>query len=132
VDYCNSLITGVADVHLCRLQSVQNEAARLVSRARRHDITPILTTLHWLPVRQRVIFKTAVPVWKCLHDVAPRYLADLHVPGVYGRSSPVSLCSLRDCHGAWTRTSTGQRSFAVYGFIEIGSDLQHIESQNFS
>jgi len=47
LDYCNSLTAGVADVHLRRLQSVQNAAARLVSSARRHDhITPILATLH--------------------------------------------------------------------------------------
>ena len=62
------------------LQSVQNAAARLVSGARRHDhITLILATLHRLPVRQRVIFKTAVLVCKCPHDAAPRYLADLSV-----------------------------------------------------
>jgi len=77
-----------ADVHLRRFQLVQNAAARLVSVARRHDhITPILATLHRLPVRQRVIFKTAVPVWECLHDAAPRYLADLCAGGVYGRTS---------------------------------------------
>ena len=33
--------------------------------------------------------------------------------GVYGRSSPVSLCSLLLV--PWTRTSTGQRSSASYG-----------------
>ena len=27
-----------------------------------------------------LIFKTAVLVWKCLYDAAPRYLADLCVP----------------------------------------------------
>jgi len=44
LDYCNSLLTGTADVHVKRLQSVQNAAARLVSGARRHDhITPVLT-----------------------------------------------------------------------------------------
>ena len=55
LDYCNSLLAGVADVHLRRLQSVQDAAARLVSGARRHDhITPILATLHWLmSVRER-------------------------------------------------------------------------------
>ena len=43
LDYCNSLLAGV---HLRRVQSVQNAAARLVSGARRHDhITPILATL---------------------------------------------------------------------------------------
>jgi len=41
-------------------------SAHLVSGARRYDhITPILATLHWLPVRERVTFKTAVLVWKC-------------------------------------------------------------------
>jgi len=57
---------GVADVYLRRLQSVQNAAARLVSGARCHDhITPVLVSLHWLPVRQRIIYKTAMLVWKC-------------------------------------------------------------------
>jgi len=74
------------------------------------------TTLHWLPVRERVTFKTAVLVCKCLHDVAPRYLVDLCVPSTAataGRRQSRSAVS-----GAlmvpWTRTSTGQRSFAVY------------------
>ena len=59
LDYCNSLLAGVADVYLRRLQSVQNAAARLVSGAHRHDhITPVLVDLHWLPVRQRIIYKT--------------------------------------------------------------------------
>ena len=103
LDYCNSLL---ADVHL-RLQSVQNAAARLVSGACRRDrIKPFLATLHWLPVRQRVIVKTPVLVWKCLYNAAPRYLADL-----CGRASPVSLSAVS---GAllvpWTRTFTGQRS----------------------
>ena len=33
----NSLLAGIADVHLCRLQSVQNAAACLVSGARHTD-----------------------------------------------------------------------------------------------
>ena len=38
--YCNSLLTGAADVRFKRLQSDQNAAARLVSGARRHDSRP--------------------------------------------------------------------------------------------
>ena len=73
LDYCNSVLAGVPDVYLQRLQSVQNAAARLVSGARRHDhITLVLVSLHWLPIRQQIIYKTAVLVWKCLHDAAPR------------------------------------------------------------
>ena len=45
LDYCNSVLAGVPDVYLQRLQSVQNVAARLVSGARRHNhITPVLVS----------------------------------------------------------------------------------------
>jgi len=41
---------------------------------------PVLEYLHWLPVSQQVVFKTALMVWKCVHGVAPAYLSDLCVP----------------------------------------------------
>ena len=57
LDYCNALLYSIADGQLQRLQSVQNAAARLVTGTRRTDyITPVLQSLHWLPVRQRVTF----------------------------------------------------------------------------
>ena len=115
LDCCNSLLAGVADVHLRRLQSLQNAAARLVSGARRHDhITP--STLHWLPVRERVTFKTAVLVWNCLHDVAPRYLVDLCVPTAATAGRRLSRSAVSGALMVpWTRTSTGQRTAALYG-----------------
>ena len=46
LDYCNALLYGVSDNLMCRLQSVQNAAARLVTSARRCEhITPILRQL---------------------------------------------------------------------------------------
>jgi len=60
-----------------RLQSVQNAAAHLVTGARRRDhITRVLRQLHWLPVRQRVVFKITGLVHQSLAAVAPAYLAD--------------------------------------------------------
>jgi len=111
LDYCKSLLAGVADVHLRRLQSVQNAAARLVFGARRHDhITPILATLHWLPVRERVTFKTTatVLVWKCLHDVAPHYFVHLCVPTAATAGRRQSRSAVSGVMLSWTRTSTGQ------------------------
>ena len=53
LDCCNSLLFGISDGLLHRLQSVENAAACLVTGARRCDhITPVLRQLHWLPVRQ--------------------------------------------------------------------------------
>jgi len=118
LDYCNSLLTGTADAYLKRLQSVQNAAARLVSGTRRHDhITPVLESLHWLPVRKRVMFKTAVLVWKCLHGVAPSYLAEHCIPvaSAPGRRRNLRSASTGLLQVPRARTSKGQRSFAVAG-----------------
>jgi len=60
-----------------KLQSLQNTAARLVTGARKFDhITPVMWELHCLPVQQRIKFKTAVLVFKCLHGLALAYLSE--------------------------------------------------------
>ena len=58
------------------LQSVQNAAARLVTGTRRCDHSSPVLHLHWLPVRQRVVFKIATLVHRSLPDNASGYLAD--------------------------------------------------------
>jgi len=61
----------------CRMQSVQNSAARLVTGAKRSDhFSPVLCQLHWLPVRQCVVFKIVTLVHQYLSGHAPGYLAD--------------------------------------------------------
>jgi hypothetical protein len=78
LDYCNSLLYGIANVHLSKLQRVQNAAARLIVGLPRYSsITPVLFSLHWLPVRFRVNFKVLLLTFKCLHCLAPKYLSDL-------------------------------------------------------
>ena len=43
----------------------------------RYDhISPLLSQLHWLNARERIDFKLAVLVVKCLSGTAPAYLAD--------------------------------------------------------
>ena len=38
--------------------------------------------IHWLPVSQRVVFRTALVVWKCVHGFAPCRLSQ---PGTYSQ-----------------------------------------------
>jgi len=60
LDYCNWVLYGVTDNLFQRLQSVQNTAARLITRiGRREHISPVLQELHWLPVLRCVDFKLA-------------------------------------------------------------------------
>ena len=72
LDYCNELYFGVSQNCLHRLQLVQNAAARLLTGTRRYDhISPVLSALHWLPVRFRIHFKILLFVFKSLHGLAP-------------------------------------------------------------
>jgi hypothetical protein len=78
LDSCNSLLYGLPDCHINRLQRIQNIAARLVARIpRSHHITPILRSLHWLPVKQRTVYKILLLAYKTQHNLAPQYLMDL-------------------------------------------------------
>ena len=94
LDYSNAILYGLPDVHLKKLQRLQNIAARIVTLTpRRAHITPVLIELHWLPVRERIMFKVCLMVYKCLHGVAPTYLDELLVrrPPVNGlRSASVT------------------------------------------
>ena len=76
LDYWNSLFRSLSKFNLRKLQRIQNSAARIVSNTSRYtSITPVLKKLHWLPVEQHIMFKTATLVYKFLHTGFPRYFA---------------------------------------------------------
>ena len=75
LDFCNSLLAGLPQHTLQRLQKVQNAAARLLTRTKTSQhITPILRDLHWLPVNYRIQFKILLLTFKALHGLAPSYI----------------------------------------------------------
>uniref|UniRef100_A0A669CTZ7 Reverse transcriptase domain-containing protein n=1 Tax=Oreochromis niloticus TaxID=8128 RepID=A0A669CTZ7_ORENI len=87
LDHCNSLLIGVGLGTLTRLQLVQNAAARFLSGKRKFEhITPVLASLHWLPIEFRIHFKVLLLVFKSLNGLAPAYMSDLLKPYVPTRS----------------------------------------------
>ena len=57
LDYSNSLLINISKTDIERLQRIQNRAARIVLKARKHDTaTPLLKELHWLPVYRKKNF----------------------------------------------------------------------------
>ena len=63
---------------LLKLQRLQNAAARLISNVPRYShITPVLCSLHWLPVKFRIDFKILLLTFKAIYGHAPGYLTDL-------------------------------------------------------
>ena len=55
LDIKNSLLYGLPDTLLNRLQIIQYAAACMLTKTPKHDhITPILKQIHWLPVSQHI------------------------------------------------------------------------------
>ena len=76
LDYCNSLFRSLSSKNITRLQNIQNCLARFVSGVSRFShVSPILKSLHWLPVQQRIIFKTLLLTYKFLTTGKPKYFA---------------------------------------------------------
>ena len=106
LDYCNSLMLGTTEYNLAKLQRIQNSAAHIVYKKRYVlHITPYLKSLHWLRIKDRITYKIAVLMFKCISGSAPKYLQDLVIRNHARtlRSSllsklPVIKCNLMQVH----------------------------------
>jgi len=82
------------------------------AKIRAHHASAAVTACHWLPVRQRIVYKLATLVHKCLTGRAPAYIAEYcrqagtRRPGM--RSAGTSMLDVPR-----TRTILCARSFAV-------------------
>ncbi len=98
LNYCNSLYLGISKSSTARLQLVQNAAAKFLKGQCKFDhVTPILKSLHWLPVHLRIEFKMILYVFKSINNLAPSYLSDQLYP-----YNPTFSQIFRVVSGVWT------------------------------
>ena len=135
LDYCNSLLYGVPDHHMQKLQRVMNAREWLIIWAPKHcHITSLPQQLYWLPIRLRVNnsaiilgdikvyllwpfryieFKILLITLTVLQGSAPKYLTD------FISVLPPSRCDLRRNNKGillstpkrFTKVTIGDRSF---------------------
>ena len=112
-DYCNSLLAGIPDNKLSKLQSIQNHKARLFLRKSRHvTASGLLRTLQCLPVKARIQYKIACLCFQCIYQNSmPPYIYDLHpcCPSRTLRSLDTSLLTVP----RFSLETFGERSFSV-------------------
>ena len=127
LDFGSSLLFQLPQSQLSKLQKLQNSAARIVTLTRHSaHITPILSSLHWLPIEYRIVFKLLLLVFHCIHGSAPEYNVKLLIP--YNpprrlRSSDSKLLVVPKSKKSW-----GGRSFAHAGPFLWNQLPQHIRN----
>ncbi|KAM9421037.1 uncharacterized protein sgpp1a isoform 1-T1 [Salvelinus alpinus] len=95
LDYCNSLLAGLPACAIKPLQLIQNAAARLVFNFPKFShVTPLLRSLHWLPVEARIRYKTMVLAYGAVRGTAPPYLQALIRPYTQTRALRSSTSGL--------------------------------------
>ena len=96
IDYCNAVLHGAPSYSIKKLQRVQNNAARIVLEVpRRSHASPLLKTLHWLFVQQRIDYKVALLTFKVGSTSTPSYLRRLIQDRQHSRnlrSATTTLC----------------------------------------
>ena len=78
LDYCNSPFYGSPMYMLEKNQKVQNSAAKLIFQCRKQNhISPLLMSLHRLPINVRIEYKLSVICHSFSLGLSPNYLSDL-------------------------------------------------------
>ena len=91
----------------CTALKNQNHAATVVFRKSRHErVTPLLKKLHWLPVKERILFKIATFACRFFDGILPPYLSfclSVYTPSRTLRSDEKTLsCEKMETQGLWS------------------------------
>ena len=99
---------------------VQNHVARVVFLKSRHEhVRPLLRALHWLPVKEGIIFKTTTFVFRSFDGTLPPYLSSLK-----------SLCihSVSDSQLQFRLREKEKEIGLCYGYRLVSVQVHHVWS----
>ena len=133
--YCSCVWGSTSKKNISKLQKVQNFGARIITSSRKYDhiSSTKFEELGWLPVESIVKLKDVTMMFKCMNDLAPKYLsdnficrsgADVHSRNTTSKSKlNIPLC----------KSATGQRAFvyrATTIWNNLPDDMRNIQDLN--
>ena len=121
IDYCNSLLYGLLDCRLSRLQRIMNTAARILCKIPKfYHITKTLLDLQWIHIHQRILFKILILTYQAYHKTSPQYLCDLIIPHSNARNlRSDNMLLIAPCHPRAKLKSYGERCSNVLLTLNI-------------
>ena len=135
LDYCNSFFYGSPMCMLEGLQKVRNSAARLIFQCRKikiqNHISPLLMSLHWLPINARIEYKLSVICHSFFLGLSPIYLSDLLLAYTPKRNLRSSSDNRILCIPKLRTKTFGHRSFSFAAptiWYSLPSELRHTDS----
>src|SRR6218665_271626 len=109
----NSLFLNIDVPQLNRLQAIQTVLARAVTKTpKHHHITPVLRTLHWFKIPERIKYKAISLTYNTHQSSQPPYFRQLFTiqpPRSTRSSSTLTLL----CHSVTSSLKFSTRSIAV-------------------
>ena len=75
LEYCNSLPLTSLLIKFTAFKKLQNHVAKVVFRKSKDEhVTPLLKKLHWLPFKERILFRIATFAFRFFDGTLPPYL----------------------------------------------------------
>ena len=128
------MLSGCPQYLIDKLQRVQNNAARLVLRAQKTDhVTPLLHSLHWLPISSCINYKISCLSFTSLFNSGPTYLSKLLKIYTPNRALRFSKDTRTLILPSFRTKSFGYRCFSYQGplhFNSLPSQVRHSKSVN--
>src|SRR6218665_3884859 len=119
LDHCSSILVGLLLALIFRLDRVLHCAASLIWLIPKYGSVSayMRDTLHWLPIAQRISYRIAVWVWRCLLGSAVAYLCELCRPvsGLPGRRALHSSVTGQLLVPRATTATRQRRAFSIVG-----------------
>lgn len=77
-DYCATILFMSGKEELDRMQKLQNRAMRVILKVNKYSkISEMLDTLHFMNVKQRIVYNSLILVFKIKKSLMPSYLSDI-------------------------------------------------------
>lgn len=74
-EYCSTILVGINKTDLKHLQTLQNQAMRIIIRCnRRVRVKDMLEALCFMSIKERIVYNTCILVYKMINGMCPKYL----------------------------------------------------------